>query len=139
MFPTTKSTFSILFLTNFKFCNHFISFYFGFGFFWFVGIDFFFSVCVLIFYFKASSDPGFYFVDCAFSVLVIGTLVLFVWRSMFALCDLLIYETDQSLSAWYSLVSYLMYIFIWIIYINISVFSMFCFECLFVLSFIQFS
>lgn len=54
---------------------------------------------------KASSDPGFYFIDCAFSVLVIGTLVLFVWRSMFALCDLLIYPTDSNLSAWYSLVS----------------------------------
>lgn len=54
--------------------------------------------------FQASNNPGFYFIDCTFSVLVIGTLVIFVWRSMFALCDLLIYSTDPSLSAFYSLV-----------------------------------
>lgn len=66
---------------------------------------FLFLFCLCVQMIKASSDPGFYFIDCAFSVLIIGTLVLFVWRSMFALCDLLIYPTDLNLSAWYSLVS----------------------------------
>lgn len=56
-------------------------------------------------YFQPITDPGFFFTDCTFSVLVIGTLVVFVWRSMFALCDLLIYPTNESLSAFYSLVS----------------------------------
>lgn len=54
--------------------------------------------------FQATNNPGFYFIDCTFSVLGIGTLVIFVWRSMFALCDLLIYSTDPHLSALYSLV-----------------------------------
>lgn len=70
---------------------------------------FFLCVCVCGCMIKASSDPGFYFIDCAFSVLIIGTLVIFVWRSMFALCDLLIYPTDLNLSAWCSLVSALIY------------------------------
>lgn len=64
-----------------------------------------FFLCVCVGIIKASSDPGFYFIDCAFSVLIIGTLVIFVWRCMFALCDHLIYPTDTNLSAWYSLVS----------------------------------
>lgn len=79
--------------------------------FWFVKfvlilfISIYFLICVCVCMTKASSDPGFYFIDCAFSVLIIGTLVIFVWRCMFALCDLLIYPTDINLSAWYSLVS----------------------------------
>lgn len=53
---------------------------------------------------QATSEPGFFFVDCAFSVLVVGTLVVFVWRSVWVLCDLIIYPGDAAMSAWGSLV-----------------------------------
>lgn len=61
--------------------------------------DFFFQLL-----FQASNQPAFYFIDCAFSVIVIGTLVVLVWRSLWVLCDLLIFPSEPTLSAWYSLV-----------------------------------
>ncbi|XP_031623852.1 uncharacterized protein LOC116341117 isoform X2 [Contarinia nasturtii] len=51
----------------------------------------------------ASKEPAFYFIDCAFSVIVIGTLVVLVWRSLWVIFDLLIFPREQTLSAWYSL------------------------------------
>ncbi|XP_050089561.1 uncharacterized protein LOC126573456 isoform X2 [Anopheles aquasalis] len=55
-------------------------------------------------YFKAkgSKDPGLYVMDCMFSVLVIGTLVVFVWRGLWVLLDLKLYPEDQGTSAWAS-------------------------------------
>ncbi|KAJ6646417.1 hypothetical protein Bhyg_01628 [Pseudolycoriella hygida] len=56
-------------------------------------------------YFKTSAqDPGLYILDCAFSVLVIGTLVVFVWRGTWVMCDLIIYPDDLRMTAWGSLV-----------------------------------
>ncbi|XP_031623853.1 uncharacterized protein LOC116341117 isoform X3 [Contarinia nasturtii] len=52
---------------------------------------------------SASKEPAFYFIDCAFSVIVIGTLVVLVWRSLWVIFDLLIFPREQTLSAWYSL------------------------------------
>lgn len=54
--------------------------------------------------FQGSKEPGLYILDCSFSVLVIGTLVVFVWRGMWILCDLTIYTDDNTMSAWGSLV-----------------------------------
>lgn len=54
---------------------------------------------------QASNQPGFYFIDCAFSVIVIGTLVVLVWRSLWVLFDVLIFPGDPILSAYYSVVS----------------------------------
>ncbi|XP_050089560.1 uncharacterized protein LOC126573456 isoform X1 [Anopheles aquasalis] len=55
-------------------------------------------------YFKltGSKDPGLYVMDCMFSVLVIGTLVVFVWRGLWVLLDLKLYPEDQGTSAWAS-------------------------------------
>lgn len=60
---------------------------------------------IFAFNLQATTEPAFYFLDCAFSVLVIGTLVVFVWRSLWVMCDLLIYPDEPSLSALGSLVS----------------------------------
>lgn len=43
--------------------------------------------------------------DCVFSVIVIGILVILVWRSLWVLFDLVIYPDDLATSAWYSVVS----------------------------------
>lgn len=45
-----------------------------------------------------------YILDCLFSVLVVGTLVVFVWRGMWVLLDLFLFPEDEVLSAWSSLV-----------------------------------
>lgn len=57
------------------------------------------------FLFQAKNEPFFYFIDCAFSVIVIGTLVVLVWRSLWVLFDLIIFPNDPDISGWYSVVS----------------------------------
>ncbi|KAJ8944529.1 hypothetical protein NQ318_009692 [Aromia moschata] len=44
-----------------------------------------------------------YILDCLFSVLIVGTLVVFVWRGAWALMDLFVFPEDEVLSAWGSL------------------------------------
>ncbi|KAL1122305.1 hypothetical protein AAG570_003710 [Ranatra chinensis] len=54
--------------------------------------------------FKASSDDlWMYILDCGFSVCVIGTLVVFVWRGVWCLLDMYLYPGDMATSAWASL------------------------------------
>ncbi|XP_022918482.1 uncharacterized protein [Onthophagus taurus] len=45
-----------------------------------------------------------YVLDCIFSVLVVGTLVVFVWRGAWVLLDDFLFPESASLSAWCSLV-----------------------------------
>lgn len=49
-------------------------------------------------------EPGLYIFDCLFSVLVIGSLVVFVWRGLWVLLDLKLFPEDQTTSAWASLI-----------------------------------
>ncbi|KAL7044166.1 hypothetical protein ACKWTF_001810 [Chironomus riparius] len=49
-------------------------------------------------------EPGLYIFDCLFSVLVIGSLVVFVWRGLWVLLDLKLFPEDPTLSAWASLI-----------------------------------
>ncbi|XP_058819436.1 uncharacterized protein LOC131682175 isoform X1 [Topomyia yanbarensis] len=51
---------------------------------------------------KGSKEPGLYVLDCFFSVLVIGSLVVFVWRGLWVLLDLMLFPEDRGLSAWSS-------------------------------------
>lgn len=55
-------------------------------------------------YFKksGSKQPGLYILDCMFSVLVIGSLVVFVWRGLWVLLDMELFPEDKALSAWAS-------------------------------------
>ncbi|XP_058060503.1 uncharacterized protein LOC131211153 isoform X1 [Anopheles bellator] len=57
-------------------------------------------------YFKltGSKDPGLYVLDCMFSVLVIGSLVVFVWRGLWVLLDLKLFPEDHGASAWASVI-----------------------------------
>ena len=54
---------------------------------------------------QGSREPGLYVLDCLFSVLVVGSLVVFVWRGVWAFLDIMIYPDDKKLSAFCSLVS----------------------------------
>ncbi|XP_018564398.1 uncharacterized protein LOC108905848 isoform X2 [Anoplophora glabripennis] len=45
-----------------------------------------------------------YILDCLFSVLIVGTLVVFVWRGGWALLDIFVFPEDDVLSAWASLI-----------------------------------
>lgn len=47
-----------------------------------------------------------YILDCLFSVLIVGTLVVFVWRGAWALIDLLLFPENEHLSAFGSLVRF---------------------------------
>ncbi|XP_021700633.1 uncharacterized protein LOC5570910 isoform X1 [Aedes aegypti] len=51
---------------------------------------------------EGSKEPGLYVLDCMFSVLVIGSLVVFVWRGLWVLLDLKLFPEDHALSAWAS-------------------------------------
>lgn len=53
-----------------------------------------------------SERTSLYILDCLFSVLVIGTLVVFVWRGAWALIDIFLFPENEILSAWGSLVTY---------------------------------
>lgn len=46
-----------------------------------------------------------YVLDCIFSVLIVGTLVVFVWRGAWVMLDVFLFPKQDSLSAWASLVS----------------------------------
>ena len=50
-------------------------------------------------------DWSLYLLDCAFSVGVVGTLVVFVWRGVWILFDLYLFPDDHEYSAIGSLVS----------------------------------
>lgn len=62
-------------------------------------------VIVFSYSFQGSKEPGLYVLDCMFSVLVIGSLVVFVWRGLWVLLDLQLFPEDHALSAWASVVS----------------------------------
>ncbi|XP_044271732.1 uncharacterized protein LOC123015810 isoform X2 [Tribolium madens] len=51
-----------------------------------------------------SERTSLYILDCLFSVLVIGTLVVFVWRGAWALIDIFLFPENETLSAWGSLI-----------------------------------
>ncbi|XP_008197613.1 uncharacterized protein fusl isoform X1 [Tribolium castaneum] len=53
---------------------------------------------------KMSERTSLYILDCLFSVLVIGTLVVFVWRGAWALIDIFLFPGNETLSAWGSLI-----------------------------------
>lgn len=46
-----------------------------------------------------------YILDCLFSVLIVGTLVVFVWRGAWVLIDIYLFPENEAWSAWASLVS----------------------------------
>ncbi|XP_063701586.1 uncharacterized protein LOC134831710 [Culicoides brevitarsis] len=49
---------------------------------------------------RGSRDPGLYVLDCIFSVLVIGTLVVFVWRGLWVFLDLELFPDNPIYSSW---------------------------------------
>ncbi|XP_045768111.1 uncharacterized protein LOC123869297 isoform X2 [Maniola jurtina] len=53
---------------------------------------------------KSSRETALYILDCVFSVTVVGSLVVFVWRGSWALLDIFLYPHDQVKSFWTSLV-----------------------------------
>ncbi|KRT80491.1 hypothetical protein AMK59_8303 [Oryctes borbonicus] len=53
---------------------------------------------------KMTEKTTLYVLDCIFSVLVVGTLVVFVWRGAWVLLDVFLFPNYESLSAWASLV-----------------------------------
>ncbi|GJQ80420.1 fusl [Trypoxylus dichotomus] len=53
---------------------------------------------------KMTEKTTLYVLDCIFSVLVVGTLVVFVWRGAWVLLDIFLFPDHESLSAWSSLV-----------------------------------
>ncbi|XP_075224775.1 transmembrane protein fuseless isoform X4 [Lycorma delicatula] len=50
-----------------------------------------------------SRDTWLYILDCFFSVFIIGTLVVFVWRGVWCLLDIYLFPDREDLSAWGSL------------------------------------
>ncbi|XP_045768118.1 uncharacterized protein LOC123869297 isoform X5 [Maniola jurtina] len=52
----------------------------------------------------SSRETALYILDCVFSVTVVGSLVVFVWRGSWALLDIFLYPHDQVKSFWTSLV-----------------------------------
>ena len=54
---------------------------------------------------QGSRETSLYVLDCLFSVLIVGTLVVFVWRGAWTILDLYLYPDSHCLSAWSSLVS----------------------------------
>nr|XP_026484317.1 uncharacterized protein LOC113392221 isoform X2 [Vanessa tameamea] len=56
------------------------------------------------FYRTSSRETALYILDCVFSVTVVGSLVVFVWRGSWALLDIFLYPDDQVKSFWTSLV-----------------------------------
>ncbi|XP_047019588.1 uncharacterized protein LOC124629949 isoform X3 [Helicoverpa zea] len=51
-----------------------------------------------------SRETMLYILDCIFSVTVVGSLVVFVWRGSWALLDIFLYPDDKSKSCWTSLI-----------------------------------
>ncbi|XP_023955122.2 uncharacterized protein LOC112058487 isoform X1 [Bicyclus anynana] len=53
---------------------------------------------------KSSRETALYILDCLFSVTVVGSLVVFVWRGSWALLDIFLYPDNLVKSCWTSLV-----------------------------------
>lgn len=51
-----------------------------------------------------------YILDCLFSVLIVGTLVVFVWRGAWILLDIFIFPDNEIWSSWTSLVRFYYFI-----------------------------
>ncbi|CAG4949364.1 unnamed protein product [Colias eurytheme] len=56
------------------------------------------------FYRTSSRETALYILDCVFSVTVVGSLVVFVWRGSWALLDIFLFPDDPSKSCWTSLI-----------------------------------
>jgi hypothetical protein len=54
---------------------------------------------------QGSREASLYVLDCLFSVLIVGTLVVFVWRGAWTILDLYLYPQHADCSAWTSMVS----------------------------------
>ncbi|XP_022123874.2 uncharacterized protein LOC110999223 isoform X4 [Pieris rapae] len=52
----------------------------------------------------SSKETALYILDCVFSVTVVGSLVVFVWRGLWALIDIYLYPDDPVKSCWTSLI-----------------------------------
>lgn len=64
-------------------------------------------ICGLISFDSQLKENKFlYLLDSVFSVFVIGTLVILVWRGMWCILDRLIFPQNLERSGWISLVSY---------------------------------
>ncbi|XP_068632849.1 uncharacterized protein fusl isoform X1 [Battus philenor] len=53
---------------------------------------------------QSSREMALYVLDCIFSVTIVGSLVVFVWRGSWALLDIFLYPDDQVRSFWTSLI-----------------------------------
>lgn len=60
-----------------------------------------------------SRDTALYILDCVFSVGVVGSLVVFVWRGSWALLDIFLFPEETIKSCCTSLVSLLIRLFIY--------------------------
>lgn len=60
---------------------------------------------MLILRFQNTRDWSLYLLDCAFSVGVVGTLIVFVWRGVWILIDIYLFPENPKCSAVGSLVS----------------------------------
>ena len=58
--------------------------------------------CVM---FQGAKEPALHLLDCLFSVLVVGSLVVIVWRGTWGILDHVLLPQDEVASAWVSLVS----------------------------------
>ncbi|KAG5899902.1 hypothetical protein JTB14_002454 [Gonioctena quinquepunctata] len=57
-----------------------------------------------------------YVLDCLFSVLIVGSLVVFVWRGVWMVLDLFLFPEDETVSSWGSLIlGYICVIFAFIL------------------------
>lgn len=63
-----------------------------------------------ILFLQSSREPILYVLDCLFSVVVVGSLVVFVWRGVWDLLDIYLFPQDLALSAWASFVRFFLYI-----------------------------
>ncbi|VVC88140.1 unnamed protein product [Leptidea sinapis] len=53
----------------------------------------------------SSRETALYILDCVFSVTVVGSLVVFVWRGSWALLDIFLFPADTTKSCWISLIA----------------------------------
>ncbi|XP_050668776.1 uncharacterized protein LOC126968034 [Leptidea sinapis] len=56
-------------------------------------------------YQMSSRETALYILDCVFSVTVVGSLVVFVWRGSWALLDIFLFPADTTKSCWISLIA----------------------------------
>lgn len=55
-------------------------------------------------FFRMGEKTSLYILDCLFSIVIVGTLVVFVWRGVWLLVDVFLFPDDYILSNWSSLV-----------------------------------